>query len=184
MQFVRAPDENVYIPPFNLIEMVVAVLLEWWMDKKTYERVNDWIMGLIYSPLLVVAAYSETRTAADIKQNRLRGDEDDDTIEEWEQMQDQVDFEREGWAKKVQSVRSNVEEEPCVLEVRKLAAEVEELKKLLLDISKAVVNGDAAEGNGNAKGKGKKARKGKKVESAAPDAAAEGAGTSSSSESD
>jgi hypothetical protein len=138
MQFVRAPDENVYIPPFNLIEIVVACLFEWWMDKARYEHVNDWIMGIIYSPLLVVAAFFETRTASAIRYNRSRGEEDDDVIEEWEQMERDVDFDADGWAKTVDAAKSNVEVEPSVLEVRKLKEEIDELKKMLLEISKAV----------------------------------------------
>ncbi|KAH8632272.1 Calcium channel [Alternaria alternata] len=42
MQFVRAPDENVFIAPFNLIEMFCLILpFEWWMDEKRYDKLND-----------------------------------------------------------------------------------------------------------------------------------------------
>jgi hypothetical protein len=132
MQFVRAPDENVFIPPFNLIEIFfLAGPLEWWMNKKTYERINDLVMGTIYAPLLLVAAYLEKRTAAAIQSNRSRGEEDDDSVEEWEQMAGEVDFEADGWDKRVESVKSNVEEEPAVLEVRKLQEEVAKLQHML-----------------------------------------------------
>lgn len=34
MQFVRAPDENVFIAPFNLIEIVCLIVpFEWWMPR-------------------------------------------------------------------------------------------------------------------------------------------------------
>lgn len=139
MQFVRAPDENVYIPPFNLIEALLLVLpLEWWMPKQLFERVNDTVMGIIYSPLLLVAAYFETRAANDIRANRKRGDEDDDTIEEWEQMADDLDYESDGWAKKVDAAKSNLEMEPAVLEVKKLRTELDEMKKMIEALSKAV----------------------------------------------
>jgi hypothetical protein len=132
MQFVRAPDENVFIPPFNLIEIFfLAGPLEWWMDKKTYERLNDFVMGTIYAPLLIVAAYLEKRTAEDIQSNRSRGEEDDDSVEEWEQMADQVDFSADGWDKRVESVKSNVEEEPAVLEVQKLQKQMDKLQELI-----------------------------------------------------
>lgn len=145
MTFVRAPDENVYIPPFNLIELfLVALPLEWWMDKKTYEHVNDIVMGIIYSPLLLISAYFETRAARDIRANRARGDEDDDTVEEWEQMAGQLDFEADGWAKQVASARSNLEEEPAVVEVRRLREEVDRLRELVLSLRDAL----AATGNG------------------------------------
>jgi hypothetical protein len=150
MQFVRAPDENVYIPPFNLIEIfLLALPLEWWMDKKSYERINDIVMGFIYSPLLLVSAYFETRTAAEICSNRARGEEDDDTVEEWEQLADRVDFESDGWKKTVDSAKSNLEEEAAVLELRKLREEVEQLKKMIMQLHKAV----SAGGNGESSSK-------------------------------
>jgi hypothetical protein len=150
MQFVRAPDENVFIAPFNLIEIfLLALPFEWWMGKKTYERLNDIVMAVVYSPLLLVAAYFETRTAAEIRRNRSRGEEDDDTTEEWEQLG--VDFEADGWDKRVQAVKPNVEEEAAVLEVRKLREEVEELKKLLVQLVKEK-KGDGENGEEGSKG--------------------------------
>lgn len=143
MQFVRAPDENVFIAPFNLVEIVMVILLEWWMPKNTYEVINDWVMGFLYSPLLFIAAFFETRAAHDIRSNRARGSEDDDVIEEWEQMAQSMDFEADGWSKKCEAVKPNVSEDPAVTEVRKLREEVEELKAMLAEISKAVGAGKA-----------------------------------------
>ncbi|EJP64718.1 Calcium channel YVC1 [Beauveria bassiana] len=131
MQFVRAPDENVYIAPLNLIEIIVSALTEWWLPKHAYETLNDWIMAFLYSPLLVVAAYLETKTAHKIRQNRARGEEDEDVVHEWEQLAHEVDFEAEGWIKTCDSVRPNVEDDAAVLEVRKLRSEVEELKTMI-----------------------------------------------------
>ena len=148
MTFVRAPDENVFIPPFNLVEIfLLAIPLEWWMAKKTYERINDIVMGLIYSPLLLISAYFEMRWAQGIRANRARGEADDDTVEEWEQMLGQIDLESDGWKKKVDLARSNLEEEAAVVEVRKLREEVEGLKELILSLHKAL-----AEGKGEGKG--------------------------------
>ncbi|KAF2964412.1 hypothetical protein GQX73_g9173 [Xylaria multiplex] len=132
MQFVRAPDENVFIAPFNLIEVFFLVIpFEWWLPKKQYERLNDIVMGIIYSPLLLCAAIFEVRMAKEVRRNRKRGEEDDDVIEEWEQMTDDIDFEGEGWAKKVCDSKANVEDDAAVLEVRRLRSEVSELKDLL-----------------------------------------------------
>lgn len=132
MQFVRAPDENVFIAPFNLIEVFLLILpFEWWLPKGYYEKLNDIVMAVVYSPLLFCAALFEVRVARAIRANRKRGDTDDDTVEEWEQMADQVDFEAEGWSKKVAESKSNVEEEPAVLEVRKLREDVDRLKVLI-----------------------------------------------------
>jgi hypothetical protein len=124
MQFVRAPDENVYIAPFNLVEIVISGLFEWWMPKHTYELINDYVMAILYSPLLVITAIFETRTAYRIRQNRAKGEEDDDVQEEWEELEGELDFESEGWIKTVDMARSNIEVEPAVLEVRQLKMEL------------------------------------------------------------
>lgn len=136
MQFVRAPDENVFIPPFNLVELFFLVLpFEWWMSKESYERLNDYVMGALYSPVLLITAALETRTAYKVKWNRKRGEEDEDTTEEWEQMEDEVDFEGEGWSKRVENTRPNVETDATLSEVKELRKEIDELKSLLRGIS-------------------------------------------------
>lgn len=137
MQFVRAPDENVFIAPFNLIEVfLLAIPLEWWMPKRSYERLNDIVMAIIYSPLLVVAAVFERQSAREIRANRARGDDDDDTIEEWEQMADQVDFEADGWRKTVDQAKTDLELDPTLAEVKSLRAEVEKLSGLVAELLK------------------------------------------------
>lgn len=132
IQFVRAPDENVFIAPFNLIELFCLIIpFEWWMPRHRYQRLNDYVMGVIYSPLLLITAFLETREAHKVWRNRRRGEGDDDTVEEWEQLSDMCDFEAEGWTKKVELTKPNVETGAAVLEVRKLAAEIKELKGLI-----------------------------------------------------
>jgi hypothetical protein len=132
MQYVRAPDENVFIAPFNLVEIFCLVIpFEWWMPAHLYARLNDYVMAFLYSPLLLVAALFETRSAREVSLNRRRGELDDDTVEEWEQMSDAVDFESEGWAKKVQAAKSNVEDDQATLEVRQLRSELKEMQEML-----------------------------------------------------
>ncbi|KAM0187452.1 hypothetical protein ACHAPQ_004299 [Fusarium lateritium] len=142
MQFVRAPDENVYIAPFNLVEMVISGLLEWWIPKDTYEFINDCVMATLYSPLLFVAAWNERRDARKIRSNRSRGEEDDDRVFEWEQFNQDLDMEGEGWTKTCEIVKPNVEDEPAVIEVRKLRSEVEELKTMLSQLTSAIQGSD------------------------------------------
>lgn len=146
MQFVRAPDENVFIAPFNLIEVFfLALPLEWWMPKRHYERLNDIVMGVIYSPLLLLAAMFEQQSAREIRANRARGDEDDGTVEEWEQMADQVDFEADGWKKTVDMAKTNLEVDQTVAELQRLRAEVEKLTGLVTELL-GKANGDKALG--------------------------------------
>ncbi|KAG5800118.1 hypothetical protein H9Q69_000836 [Fusarium xylarioides] len=142
MQFVRAPDENVYIAPFNLVEIVISGLFEWWVPKSTYEFINDCVMATLYSPLLFIAAIFERRSARKIRHNRSRGEEDDDLINEWEQFHEDLDMEGEGWTKTCEAVKPNVEDEPAVIEVRKLRAEMEELKAMLYQPTNSKVSDD------------------------------------------
>jgi hypothetical protein len=150
MQFVRAPDENVFIAPFNLIELFCLILpFEWWLPKHRYERLNDIVMSIIYSPLLVITAFMETRQAHRVSLNRRRGEEDDDVVHEWEQVLHECDFESDGWDKKVQQTKPNVEFDTAVLEVRKLNEEVTMLKELLLEMKdKANWGSDTLKGAG------------------------------------
>jgi hypothetical protein len=132
MQFVRAPDENVFIAPFNLVEIFGLVLpLEWWMPKHQYERLNDVVMGIIYSPVLLVTAFMETRTAHKVRFNRSRNETDDDTIEEWEQLSDEMDFESTGWQKRVEDTKPNVIVDGTLLEVQEMRKEIKGLMEMV-----------------------------------------------------
>lgn len=132
MQFVRAPDENVFIAPLNLIEIFFLIIpLEPWMDRHRYERLNNYVMGVIYSPLLVFTALYESWEAKKVRFNRSRGEEDDDTVEEWEQLDDEIDFESEGWVKKVETAKPDVQVDIDVIEIRELKTQVQELKEMI-----------------------------------------------------
>ncbi|KAK5729058.1 Calcium channel yvc1 [Elasticomyces elasticus] len=149
MQFVRAPDENVFIAPFNLIEIVFLSLpFEWWMGKAQYEKLNDSVMGVIYAPLLLVTAFLETRTARMVKFNRSRNESDDDTIEVWEQLGGDLDVEGSGWGKRVEESCPNVVEEKAVVEVKKLQEEMKELKEMVRQLLAASGNGNGGAVNG------------------------------------
>lgn len=147
IQFVRAPDENVFIAPFNLIEIVCLVIpLEWWMPADKYDRLNDMVMGVIYSPLLVVTAFLETKTAHEVKFNRSRNESDDDTIEEWEQLYDEMDFESTGWQKRVEETKPNVVVDGYMLEMKEMRKEMKELMEMVGRLQ----GGGGGDGNGNA----------------------------------
>ena len=50
-------------------------------------------------------------------------------------MMGQCDFEGEGWTKKVERTRPNVETDATVLEVRELKTQITELRKLIQELS-------------------------------------------------
>jgi hypothetical protein len=132
MQFVRAPDENVFIAPFNLVEVFCLIIpFEWWMSTPKYERLNNLVMGVLYSPLLLITAYVETKQAHRVKRNRRRGESDEDETEEWEQLAGECDFEADGWAKKVEGTKPNVETDLVVVEVRELKEQIDALRKMI-----------------------------------------------------
>ncbi|UZP39684.1 hypothetical protein NXS19_007500 [Fusarium pseudograminearum] len=50
-------------------------------------------------------------------------------------------MEAEGWTKTCETAKPNVEDEPAVIEVRKLRAEMEELKSMLSQLGKTTAKG-------------------------------------------
>ncbi|KAI9805121.1 MAG: hypothetical protein M1825_000955 [Sarcosagium campestre] len=124
---------------FNLVEIVLLILpFEWWLPTQRYERLNNFVMGVLYSPLLLITAWLETRQARLVKHNRRLGEADDDAVHEWEQPQDfsaddaaDLDFERQGWAKICQDAKPNVETDAAVIEIRDLKVKLERLTELV-----------------------------------------------------
>jgi hypothetical protein len=108
--------------------------LEWWLPRKRYQRLNDYVMFALYSPLLVITAALETRTAYAVRWNRSRRVDDDDVVEEWEQLDADCDFENDGWAKKVEATKPNVEVHGVIVETRKLKDEIAELRTLVEEL--------------------------------------------------
>ena len=111
------------------------------MDSYRYERLNNYVMGVIYSPALLVTSVYETYQARKVRSARKRGDVDDDEIEEWEQIEGEVDFESEGWEKKVMSSKPDVEVDTDVVEIRELKKQVDELMKMVSKLSPTESNG-------------------------------------------
>ncbi|KAI9934328.1 hypothetical protein MW887_005403 [Aspergillus wentii] len=126
MQFVRAPDENMFIPPFNLLEIIFLIApFEWWLPARYYSKANDVVMGIIYSPVLLITATVETRQARRIRWNRRRGEEDDNNAQEWEHVAEEVDFDiDDSWKQAVQDSTPDVHVDPCSLEVKLLKEQV------------------------------------------------------------
>ena len=95
-------------------------------------------MAVIYSPLLIITAFIETKQAQRVNRNRIRGQADDDTVEEWEQRNDDgdddgvnVDFESDGWARKCREAAPNIGTEAAVVEIRKLKTQLDQIQSLI-----------------------------------------------------
>lgn len=101
---------------------------EWWLPRHYYAKINDAIMAVIYSPLLLIVASLETREARRIRWNRRRGEEDDDDVQEWEHVAEEVDFDIDDtWRQTVRESTPNVNTDTCTVEIFKLQDQVREL---------------------------------------------------------
>ena len=95
-------------------------------------------MAVIYSPLLLLTALFETKEAEKIRWNRKRGEEDEDTVEEWEHLSGECDWEGEGWAKLVESSKPNVEAGAVEFENRETRAVVHGVRELVGGVKEKV----------------------------------------------
>ncbi|KAL3482261.1 hypothetical protein BJX99DRAFT_85006 [Aspergillus californicus] len=148
MQFARAPDENVFVPPFNLIEIIFLILpFEWWLPTQYYARLNDIVMGVIYAPLLLVIGFLEVREARRIRSNRRRGEEDDGDVEEWEHIAEQVDFEIDDtWRQSVRETSPNVHVDQYSLEIIQLKEQVQSLTDMVRQLVEEKMTASFANG--------------------------------------
>lgn len=154
LQFARAPDENVYIAPLNLIEITCLILpFEWWMPSHRYEKLNDFVMGVIYSPILILTAFLEQREATVVRENRRKGEDDEDTVEEWEQLDWKPAEEDKEWAEKVRKTSPNVVTDGQTLLLRDLKKEVAHLRRLL-EAKTSTVDGQSGGGERQALDRG------------------------------
>ncbi|KAI5305129.1 hypothetical protein KEM56_005213 [Ascosphaera pollenicola] len=134
MQFVRAPDENVFIAPFNLIEIVCLIIpFEWWLPAEKYERLNHYVMSVIYFPILLLTALVEMIRARKITLNRRLGEEDDSVLEEWEEMAEGIAYTNNqgNWVERVEATKPRTEVDPCLAQVKQLSEQINELKDIV-----------------------------------------------------
>jgi hypothetical protein len=109
---------------------------EWWLSRERYAKLNDIVMGAIYSPLLVITAWVETRRARQIQWNRRHGEEDDDNSQEWEHVAEEVDFDLDdNWKEEVKQSTPDIKVDSCTLEVRELREQVAMLTEMVKRLS-------------------------------------------------
>ncbi|CAL9730518.1 calcium channel Yvc1p [Monosporozyma unispora] len=76
LRYIRAPDEDVYVPPLNLIEISLQPIFKL-TTRDQARMVSHSIMTLIYFPILIVVALKEVKIANKVKYNRLQNLPDD-----------------------------------------------------------------------------------------------------------
>jgi cation-transporting ATPase 13A1 len=62
LNYIRAPDENTFCPPLNLIEICFLIPLEPFLKKTTYQKLNQIVMKVVYSPALLIIAFYESKS--------------------------------------------------------------------------------------------------------------------------
>jgi hypothetical protein len=98
------------------------------MPREYYSTLNEFIMGIIYSPILLIIATLETREARRIRWNRRQGEDDDDVVEEWEDVAEEVEFDLDDtWRQAVRETTPDPNAENCTLEIIQLREQIKEL---------------------------------------------------------
>lgn len=105
-------------------------------------------MTVIYSPILLIVAFLETREARRIRWNRGRGEEDDDDVQEWENVAEEVDFDLDdAWRESVRESTPNINVDRACQEIMQLQQQVKELTEIVKRLSEEK-NGDGSGANG------------------------------------
>lgn len=105
-------------------------------------------MTVIYSPLLLIVAFLETRDARRIRWNRGRGEEDDDDVQEWEHVVEEVDFDLDdAWRESVRESTPNINVDRACQEIMQLQQQVKELTEIVKQLSDEKIGGSFG-GNG------------------------------------
>lgn len=119
LRYIRAPDTDLYVPPFNLIE-IALLPLSLVLSKKSFRTMNYYVMLIIYSPMLAYITMDELSTAKRIQYNRFKGLPDDanEMNSEWD-MTDGFDLDvaDSSW----EGIRSRNSEIAEVVKVQRIA---------------------------------------------------------------
>lgn len=81
VDLTRAPDEFVYVPPFNLIEFFLIIPCEFVISREQYTRLNHFVQtGLFFVPLSIIAFYEsivDAKAARRVRERSFEGLSDD-----------------------------------------------------------------------------------------------------------
>jgi hypothetical protein len=167
LNFIRAPDENTFCPPLNLIEVFLLIPLEPFLKKSRYQRINEIVMKIVYSPILVLIAVFESKysppfsvlltfryQARRILGNRMVGLQDGEEGMGWD-VDDSFDAEGSGWAEKVRSTIPRIEEDEMVL-LRRMERKLDHVESVIgVDkVDSDEIQGERGGGQGRGTGGG------------------------------
>lgn len=98
LRYIRAPDQDLYVPPLNLIEVLIAPLM-FVLPRKYTKTIHYFIQLAIYSPILAYITIDEINSARRIHYNRYKGLADDanEVDTEWDLTDGYVDGNGTAW---------------------------------------------------------------------------------------
>lgn len=106
------------------------------MSREHYAKLNDFVMGFIYSPLLVLTAWLESHQANQVRWNRRHGEEDEDNRQEWEFVAEDVDFDLdESWKEEVKQSTPDIKSNATIVEIMQLKEQIAALTELVRNLS-------------------------------------------------
>lgn len=76
LRYIRAPDVDLYVPPLNLVEVVISPIA-FVTSHSTYKLINRVLMIVLYAPMLVFVTWYELGNARRIQYNRYKRLPDD-----------------------------------------------------------------------------------------------------------
>lgn len=71
LRYIRAPDEDVYVAPLNVIELIISPILRF-TSRDSQKNINYVCMLILYSPMLFYVAIKEIKDAKRINYNQIK----------------------------------------------------------------------------------------------------------------
>ncbi|EGV61666.1 Calcium channel yvc1 [Yamadazyma tenuis] len=148
LRYIRAPDQELYVPPLNLIEIVLTPL-SWVVPTKYMQTIHYFIQLVIYSPILTYITVDELANARRVHYNRFKGLPDDanEIDTEWDLTDGYTDTDGSEWeslqnsnAQVYESLakqRSAEAEDPEFnIDMTKFSKDIDEVSKPVLDANR------------------------------------------------
>lgn len=110
LRYIRAPDQQLYVAPLNLIELLITPL-SYVLAEKHMATIHYLIQMVIYSPILTYITIDELANARRVHYNRFKGLADDanEIDTEWDLTDGYVDGDGTAW-ESIQESNSQIRE--------------------------------------------------------------------------
>ncbi|KAL7282554.1 hypothetical protein ACG7TL_004025 [Trametes sanguinea] len=151
ISMIRAPDEFIYPPPFNIIEIFLVAPFEFFVSDRTYAKINRYVMSVVFFvPLCIIALYesqldpSKNRWVKDWFSSPDEGGEDaphfQDPEAEGEDAARGLKISKKSFQELIAAFPDTTHSSEAVIigEVKELKSEIAELKKMIAELTAKV----------------------------------------------